>query len=747
MNLILQSLIAVCFLFDLSLARYLFSATNGAVGNLSYYCIASSDSGQRLAVGTLGGCLYTSSDYGSSWRCVNQAGTREWLQIASSGSGDRLAAIASNANGPLLSSDYGATWSTSVIYSRSQNENLYWYGIASSKAGDRLFVTMQLLNTNTNVRVNSIYLSTDYGISWDLCDVTLPSGVSNWSPGSIASDSAGKRIIAAAQYSFLYMSADSGRTWNVLSNSVPNCLPACRYFWASMAASNDGRVWAAAVNDGPLVISVDYGATWNSPSTNSNNSPGRRLWASVTSSADGRYLAAGGYGTNAWFSSDSGQTWTVPSSTFSAADLQVELVSSANGDRLAAATFPLGLYSTDNYGISWTASPPMTGVNQWRQVARASNTSFTIAASSTILYVSRSSSSPWLAVPGVPLGTGLNGVAISNDGLYSAAAGPDGFIYTSANFGASWVRQVQSSVGTTVFRWVSIASSTTGRIIAAIKQDDNIYLSYDFGVQWSIKDIVPTAYKSNNQWGGIACSSDGRYIFATSDSGIYVSTDTGNSWGNISSPEFFSYIACSGDGSILVACSTSAAFVSKDFGRTWTRNGISRERQYDFPSFTDVAASRNGDKLFVTLVYYVFDSSGTIISLSSQVYISEDFGNSWSLIYSEAISTTDLSDLTGRHFWNSLSSSADGLSLTLVPSVGYVTTAVYDGSDTDGSGSLSDGAIAGIAVGVTAAVSISAAVVYTSVFAKGSAALASSTAVSSSSVPLASNVAASSSVV
>lgn len=718
-------------------ADYAFNNANGAVGNLSYYCIASSDSGQYLAAGTIPGCMYTSADFGANWKCNEQGGNREWLQVASSGDGRRLAAIVGGAWGPTLSSDYGARWSISVILIPSQRETLYWYGIATSKSGDRIFVTMQVFNLDTNARDNAMYLSADYGNTWSRCDVILPSGVANWSPGSIASDFEGQRIVAAAQNSFLYMSSDFGTSWKVLPNSVPNCLPTCLYFWTSIAASNDGRVWAAAVNNGPIVISVDYGDTWNW-----NNNAGRRLWASITSSADGKYMAASGFDTNAWFSSDYGSTWSVPSSTLSRSGLQVELASSASGSRVAAATFPLGFFSTMDYGQSWTSAAQNTGVNQWQQVARAKNSTSVIAASQYMLYFS-ATASQWVAASGVPMSTGTDGVAISDDGRFSVATGTDGYIYSSSDFGLSWVKQIQSAVGSTVFRWVALTSSSSGRIIAAMKRDFNIYLSYDFGVQWRIQSLVAAAFQTNNNGDGdVACSSDGRYIYASFginvlESFLYVSTDTGNTWSNISTPGFFSYIACSSDGGILVASSTNSAFVSRDYGQTWVR-GLSRQKQYEFPVFLDVATSSSGGKLFLTSVYYVLvETTGVISSMSNQVHISEDLGITWNLIYSESIRTSCGSsnlDCSGD-VWLSLSSSSDGLSLSLVPTLGYVTTAIYR-PETNGNGGLSAGAIAGIAVGATAAVSISAAVVYTSVFTKTSVSMASTVQVSSSSVTM-----------
>ena len=111
-------------------------------------------------------------------------------------------------------------------------------------------------------------------------------GWNGWS--SVASSSDGSKLVAAANYDYIYTSTNYGVTWMQQTN------PGSR-FWSSVASSSDGSKLVAAANysaysgsaDNYIYTSSNYGVTW----VQQINS-GRRSWLSVASSSDGSKVVA-----------------------------------------------------------------------------------------------------------------------------------------------------------------------------------------------------------------------------------------------------------------------------------------------------------------------------------------------------------------------------------------------------------------------------------------------------------------------
>jgi len=109
-------------------------------------------------------------------------------------------------------------------------------------------------------------------------------------------------------------------------------------------------------------------------------------------------------------------------------------------------------------------------------------------------------------------------VASSSDGtkLVAITAFPDlgGYIYTSTDTGATWTQRT-----TTLQVWNAVASSSDGRKLVALVNQDYIYTSVDSGATWTRTDAP------SKQWFSVASSSDGaRLIAAAYNDYIYRST-------------------------------------------------------------------------------------------------------------------------------------------------------------------------------------------------------------------------------
>ncbi|WP_146854713.1 MBG domain-containing protein [Brevifollis gellanilyticus] len=260
---------------------------------------------------------------GAVWKVQPNAGRREWVSIASSADGMKLAAVAYL--GQIhTSTDSGESWT-------AREQSRKWRSITSSADGTKLVAV---------AHDDRIYTSTDSGESW----IGRESGRS-WS--CIASSADGTKLVAAEAHAApnasgrIYTSTDSGANWIVQPNTPRN--------WTAMASSSDGTKLVAVTSTsnpslspyGWVCVSNDFGATW-SPW----QSQGENLWFSAASSADGTKLAA--LGAQLCTSADSGVNWA--RSLFNPSGNAI--ASSADGTRLVAVAKD-SVYTSIDSGVTW----------------------------------------------------------------------------------------------------------------------------------------------------------------------------------------------------------------------------------------------------------------------------------------------------------------------------------------------------------------------------------------------------------
>ena len=292
-------------------------------------CIASSADGSKLVAASFNGPVYTSSDSGVTWIEVTNAPGSEWIAVVSSADGIKLVALniggSINSDDAIIysSNDSGTTWTN--IYTPSVTLNC----MALSADG----TTLVAGDWNDFGGPSLIYCSTNFGITW----ITNNAPSEYWT--SIASSTDGTKFVAGCvnpdSTGTVFVSHDSGMTWNATD------LPFAS--WQAVASSADGSELVAAASGGLVYTSTNSGTTWmtsNIPTT---------FWSSVASSVDGRKLVAvNTYGSLndggvIYTSSDFGLSWAsndVPNDVSWQA-----IVSSADGNRLAVATFDNSIYT------------------------------------------------------------------------------------------------------------------------------------------------------------------------------------------------------------------------------------------------------------------------------------------------------------------------------------------------------------------------------------------------------------------
>ena len=306
-----------------------------------------------------------------------------------------------------------------------------------------------------------------------------------------------------------------------------------------------------------VIVGSAFAQTWTLTGAPTNNFwPGPQ---SIASSADGSKLAACYNDFEVYpahyviyTSTDSGATWTSRITLTNWGWFSV--ASSADGNRLVAASWEFGIYVSTNSGVDWIQTSAPTNI-LWTSVASSADGSRLVAAAGTALnyvgpiYVSTNSAATWTPTS-APIMSWVS-VASSADGNKLVAAACIGPIYTSADGGITWT---QTSAPNT--NWVSVTSAADGNKLAAAQyfsgaDDSFIYTSADSGASWTVHYFSPDIAHG---WQGIASSADGNKLVAVTQGPIFTSTDSGTTWVSNNAPaQIYWCAASSADGSRLVA--------------------------------------------------------------------------------------------------------------------------------------------------------------------------------------------------
>jgi len=234
--------------------------------------IASSSDGSRLAASSFE-AVWLSSNSGVTWTISNSADAN-YRGIASSSDGSKLLLASSNVTKLQRSTDSGATWSQ-----LSNSVTQSWHKVASSADGQVLAAA--------GLHGTALYVSTNGGTSWSTKDV------GNWN--GIAISDNGATMVAVASSRAIYVSTDSGTTWNNRETARG---------WADVSISNDGTKMIASVGEGKIYRSIDSGTTWEILP----NSPTKKH-LSVACSSDCSTIITGTNWEFVHYSSDSGASW------------------------------------------------------------------------------------------------------------------------------------------------------------------------------------------------------------------------------------------------------------------------------------------------------------------------------------------------------------------------------------------------------------------------------------------------------
>lgn len=544
--------------------------------------------GTFVYVITTSGDVYDSANYGVTWDLYTPPIGFYGMPLCFSG--DRKYQFLRNNNENIyLSNDYGVNWSNTGISGVLSDVTEHTRNYSMSFDGKYQFI----INTSLE-----LYGSSDYGVTWSKYKDALDGDSAQVMVKCTAS---GKYIVLeawidASQIIQQYLSDDYGQTWIDFykAPAIFDILISAGTLTSVHCNSDNGI--QLSVSDANKVLVDNDGTTVRGP-----------LVINDVLQMNGTLNVVGG-------ANLLGDNY--------AEKIKVDKIYSEEGEggRYMYATLHQG-YISSNYGILFTASTSLpnnsivrepnssfdgkywmyagsyngTGTNINNEVRYSVNYGSTISVDSSfpdaemycttmsgsgkyryilmasgVLYQSYTPDYAYGTPNWTSIATGIPAIKIlraNYSGSVLIGASTDG-IYVSFNSGVAFVK-VLDETGI-----ISMKINVTGGTIAYVKENENVYISEDFGQTWEVKTVS----------GGITakhvCFSEKMdYLYVRDILGFYYSTDKGDNWSyntgcGASSTMLFSNTECSGTGKWLItADSTNKNFISSDYGITWTEAG------------------------------------------------------------------------------------------------------------------------------------------------------------------------------
>jgi hypothetical protein len=409
--------------------------------------------------------------------------------------------------------------------------------------------------------------------------------------------------------------------------------------WSSVAVSTDGQFVIACVNEGQIFTSSNYGYSMI-PDTDPSL-PSSATWSGVTISCDGTKAAAcvkgGGIYTATLNTTTLTWNWTLtsaPTAAWSSITFSVETIMDSGGSPQIVSNYIAACINNPNpsgseiYGIYYAINSETTW--NWNQTDAPEGDW------SSITYLNLVSDElNWVASMYL---TGEIYLSKSSNPYYWSLL----YAINSGNFSCVSSSGISNNANTTPGGKIFV--STYNNLHAGIYI--GTYNTTDSSWSW-VESNAPI----NLAWSSIASSSTGQYVVAcVNGGGIYCSLDYGNTWteqvNGVSNPSAWKCVASDSTGSFLVgAVSDGYIYISPYF------QGIQWNSSFNIAniSWDSVASDGSGKNLI----------AGSITTSLSYVYVSHDYGITWSAV-----------NTLGTNTWTSVASNSDGSILGAVASSG-----------------------------------------------------------------------------
>jgi len=283
----------------------------------------------------------------------------------------------------------------------------------------------------------------------------------------LSSSADGQILVAGTYLGYIYISKDSGNTWEAKGHID---------YWFDIAISADGTKIIACSGLGYIYISSDLGNTFVSSAFTGN-------WLSVCLSNTGSILYSCEGSGYIYISNNSGVTWE----QIGINKPYTSLKCSQDGSKIFATTSNDNFYVSLDYGNSWNAK---SIIRYWQKLAVSYSGEIILAIGDGYLQVSldygnsftqKFSNKNWTCV------------ASNFDSSLLLAGDVNGYIYYSDNYGDSW------EAGNVTGLWYSIASDFSGYNLSAIDIASYVFISNTVKLKKEYT-IVNAQNKPTQQW-------------------------------------------------------------------------------------------------------------------------------------------------------------------------------------------------------------------------------------------------------
>ena len=523
------------------------SASHQGLGHKLVRGLAVAPAGTTVmyAVTNGGGGFYKSTDSGATWSVSNNGlgctVVSNMFTISTGANVGRvyLGTACGGNNGVYMSSDQGGTWT--LVSNGTILLKTTVFTISGPADG-------AVLRASTNA---GVYYSFDFGATWTLRNGTGANAISGPNGQSVISTSVlGSNAIAVVDGNGLFYSSDGGLNWFPVSGLPAGADILGGFSTVGVAPS---PVTAYVFVDGAGMYrgtSTDNGVNWTADTTFASGGLPEKRTRFVFREGSGPTYWAGTF-SGIFKSTDSGASWTKMSNGLPQGFVN-NVNSAGSGSQTALAAADTVYRSTDG-GLTWNVSD--TGLGGVTFISSlnsrgagsvqfdASNPS--VAYASTVnagMFKSTDGGTNWSAInnglPLNPIGKGGNfRIAPSNPSVLYVAMG--GVLFKTVDGGANWSNVWTNAPVSIEFARAPAIDPTNSNIVY-VATAGGLYKTTDGGTSWFFKHPggfgTPFGVSRPQVMSGApqnvllaAYNSDSRDV-ALSTSGVYLSTNGGDTW-------------------------------------------------------------------------------------------------------------------------------------------------------------------------------------------------------------------------
>jgi hypothetical protein len=288
------------------------------------------------------------------------------------------------------------------------------------------------------------------------------------------------------------------------------------------------------------------------------------------------------------------------------------LMPGSYSDIFTSSTIDLGFAGpTGNFGTNWSDVNSSIGAQSWISIAVSGSGQYQAAVVNDGYYLSSDYGNNWTSVTPITSSTALSGVGMSTSGQYQTVCSDSSFgnacLAVSSNYGATWSTKF-SGLGSA---FIKVAISASGQYQYVSTASTSLYVSSDYGNTWNIYNVLTKGY-------GLSTSASGQYVILAAFTGIQVSSNYGVDFKTVvsfSSSYSTAVMNSSGKYQAYVLGGyqfqvSDYIYISSDYGQTWTPTASQR-------FWGSVVVSSSGQYLVASL------------NANSQLYFSSDYGKTW----------------------------------------------------------------------------------------------------------------------